>query len=71
VTLLETNRARARFYGVPGFNYVMQRSTDMVNWVNVRTNGAAAGGELSMDDDFNDIEDHRAPAQAFYRMVPE
>ncbi len=53
--------ASVQFYGIPGHTYTLQRSTDLVDWIDVQTLTAAANGLLAFVD-----EDPPAGA-AFYR----
>ena len=54
--------------GNPGSSYITQRSTNLVNWVNISTNIAApAGGAIGITDSFGDLGGHQPP-WAFYRM---
>jgi len=54
------------FNGVPGFTYVIQRSTDIVHWTDIATQAAAADGTIQFNDSFTDLGS--APSQAFYRL---
>jgi hypothetical protein len=57
-------------YGVPGFAYITQRSTNLSQsvWVNVTTNTAATNGVINASDTFGDLGGN-PPAQAFYRLL--
>ena len=54
--------------GNPGVSYITQRSTNLVNWVNISTNVAATpSGAITITDSFNDLGRHQPP-WAFYRL---
>jgi hypothetical protein len=52
--------------GAINFSYILQRSVDMVNWVEIQTN-LAVNGLVNATDGFGDLGGH-APASAFYRF---
>jgi hypothetical protein len=54
--------------GFPYASYVMERSTNLVQWVNIQTNSAGGDGVITVTDGFVDLG-HGAPAAAFYRLV--
>ncbi len=60
-----TNSVKA--YGMPGKAYVLERSTNLVDWVGVQTNAAAGNGEINALDDFSDLGG-TPPDEAFYRL---
>lgn len=55
-----------KFFGVPGFAYVIQRSVNMVSWTDIATVTAAADGSIQATDNFSDLGG--PPASAFYRL---
>jgi len=57
-------------YGVPGFSYVTERSTNLMSgaWVEISTNVAATNGVINVTDPFSDLGSN-APAAAFYRLL--
>ncbi len=61
--------ASLTFSGIPGYDYITQRSTNLASavWVNVSTNTAATNGVVNMTDDFNDLGG--TPASAYYRFI--
>jgi len=59
--------ASANFYGVLGWPYSIQRSTDLQNWVTVLTTNAPAGGLFQFTDSYSDLGGI-APATAYYRL---
>jgi hypothetical protein len=54
-------------YGLPGFSYIAERSTNLVNWVDIATNTAAANGVITVTDYFSDLGSN-APPSAFYQL---
>ena len=54
-------------YGIPGYSYILERSTNLVNWVSVSTNVAAANGRINATDSFSDLGGQQ-PASANYRL---
>ena len=52
--------------GAINFSYILQRSVDMVNWVEIQTN-CAVNGVVNVTDGFDDLGGN-APASAFYRL---
>jgi len=55
-------------YGIPGYSYVLERSTNLTEWVNVSTNTAATNGVISAPDYFTDLGGV-APSPGFYRLA--
>ena len=57
-------------YGVPGFSYITERSTNLTAgvWVRISTNTTAMNGVISVTDAFADLGG-AAPATAFYRLL--
>jgi hypothetical protein len=63
----------ANFFGVPGFQYTVERSTNMTQgsgWVPISTNTAPANGLIQVPDGFQDlgIAVPPLPAAAYYRL---
>ena len=58
-------------YGIPGINYITERSTNMSvpggGWFNIATNKALTNGVISVTDYFIDMSSN-PPVQAFYRL---
>jgi hypothetical protein len=54
------------FHGVPGFAYVVQRSVNLLTWVDIATNTAASTGIIQANDTFADLGG--TPSSAFYRL---
>lgn len=62
------NPATLTSIGNPGVSYVTQRSTNLVNWINISTNIAPSpSGVVTVSDSFVDLGGHQPP-WAFYRM---
>jgi hypothetical protein len=57
-------------FGVPGFTYLTQRSTNLAlgNWVSISTNTVPANGVLQVIDSFTDFGD-TAQNPSFYRLL--
>jgi len=54
-------------YGVPGFAYVVERSTNLTDWVGISTNVAARNGVINTADSFSDLGGN-VPPTAYYRL---
>jgi autotransporter-associated beta strand protein len=55
-----------RFTAVPGWTYVLERSTDLAGWRTLWTTVAPAGGAIEFADTFQDLG--APPTAAFYRL---
>ena len=53
-------------YGIPGYTYIIERSVNLLTWVDISTNVAAGNGTISATDAFTDLGG--PPASAFYRL---
>ena len=62
-----TNPKMLTAYGVPGFSYIAERSTNLTSWVDVSTNTAGADGAINVTDAFGDLGGN-APSSAYYRL---
>ena len=64
-----TNPKTVTAYGIPGYSYILERSTNLAPalWVSVATNTAATNGVISAADAFNDLGG-TPPASAYYRL---
>ena len=51
--------AMASFAGIPGFAYVVQRSTNLVDWVTLETTNAPANGLFDYTDTFGHLKCHQ------------
>lgn len=68
-----TTNITATFFGVPGFRYTMDRSTNLTvgeGWMPISTNVAPADGVIQVLDNFQDlgIPIPPLPGSAFYRL---
>jgi hypothetical protein len=54
-------------YGIPGYSYITERSTDMTTWVDISTNTAASNGIISVTDNFIDLGGVQ-PMAAYYQL---
>lgn len=63
------NPTTLRACGIPGYNYIAERATNLspAIWVDVSTNTAATNGVINVNDNFNDLGGN-APSSAFYRL---
>ena len=59
--------ATVSFAGIPGFNYSVQRTTNLMDWAIIQTTNAPAGGLFDYTDDFNDLG--VVPGSAYYRLI--
>ena len=69
--IVGVSQATATFYGVAGYNYVVERSTNLVagsGWVNLSTNTAGADGVIKVTDNYLDLGAIK-PASAYYRLL--
>ncbi len=67
LTASEHRTATARFAGIPGYTYSVQRSTNLLNWVTVLATNAPPSGLFQFTDNFGDLGGI-APASAYYRL---
>ena len=58
--------ATVEFAGIPGYKYEVERSTNLVNWVNILTTNTPSNGAFSVTDNFSDLG--TIPSSAYYRM---
>ena len=68
-TIAGGNPTTLTAYGIPGYNYITERSTNLspAVWVNISTNTAATNGVITILDYFSDLGSN-APASAYYRL---
>ena len=59
--------ATVNFAGIPGFTYLVQRSTNLVDWVTLLTTNAPSAGVYGVTDDFTDLGG--PPSSAYYRTA--
>jgi autotransporter-associated beta strand protein len=60
--------ATLTFAGIPTYQYTVQRSTNLVDWVNLLTTNAPANGVYQFTDSFSDLGGVPPPA-AYYRTA--
>ena len=70
---LSTTNVAATFFGVPGYQYIVDRSTNLTTgagWVPISTNVAPANGVIQILDNFQDlgIPIPPLPAAVYYRL---
>lgn len=62
------NSVTVNFAGIPGYQYLIQRSTNLVVWATLFTTNAPGNGVFKFTDDFGDLGGV-APPSAFYRTA--
>jgi len=62
-----TNPKVLTAYGIPNYSYITQRSTNLIDWVDIVTNAAATNGAITISDYFGDLGSN-APGSAYYRL---
>ena len=62
------NAVTVNFAGIPGVNYGVQRSTNLVSWTTIWTTNAPAGGLFNYTDSYSDLGGI-APNSAYYRLT--
>ena len=69
--IINGNPTTVMAYGVIGYQYILERATDLsanpVVWVDIATNSAATNGVVSETDAFSDLGGN-PPTTAFYRL---
>jgi len=63
VTVLSGGRVGIAFQGIPGHTYLVQRSTDLANWLTLATLVAGTDGAISYTDE------SPPPGSAYYRLA--
>ena len=58
--------ATVQFFGIPGYGYGVQRSTNLTSWATLVNTNAPANGAFEWTDDFSDLG--VVPASAYYRL---
>jgi hypothetical protein len=61
------NPTALKAYGIPGYSYITERSTNLTVWVGISTNTAATNGVISVMDSFSDLGGV-PPGSAYYRL---
>ena len=70
---VSTTNVTANFFGIPGFRYTVDRSTNLslgLGWLPISTNTAPTNGLIQVIDDFENlgISTPPVPSPAFYRL---
>ena len=67
VNIQTGNPTTVTAFGIPGYNYSLERSTNLTTWVDLVTNAAGSDGSISVTDSFMDLGGIQ-PASAYYRL---
>ena len=67
VNITTGNPTTLKAYGVIGFSYITERSTNLIDWVSVATNAVSTNGVISVSDSFSDLGG-TPPSSAYYRI---
>lgn len=67
VNITTGNPTTVTAYGVPGYTYITERSTDLATWVDISTNMVNTNGVISVSDNFSDLGGNQ-PSSAYYRL---
>jgi autotransporter-associated beta strand protein len=68
ITQIQTgNPTTLTAYGIPGYSYITERSTNLTTWVDIATNTAATNGIIYVTDSFSDLGGS-PPASAYYQL---
>lgn len=62
------NSVTLQFTGLPGYEYEVQRSTNLVNWTTIWETNAPSNGIFNFNDNFADLAGN-GPAAAYYRLA--
>jgi hypothetical protein len=65
---ITSNSATVTFAGIPTYQYEVQRSTNLVDWVTIYTTNAPSNGVFIYTDNFSDLG-FVAPSAAYYRTA--
>ncbi|HEX5400345.1 MAG TPA: hypothetical protein VFY06_14960 [Verrucomicrobiae bacterium] len=67
IIAVNAGSATVGFAGIPDYQYSVERSTNLVDWVAIWTTNAPAGGLFNYTDTFSDLSGAPPPA-AYYRL---
>ena len=67
VNITTGNPTTLKAYGVIGFSYITERSTDLTDWASIATNTVSTNGVISVSDSFSDLGG-TPPSSAYYRI---
>ncbi len=54
-------------YGIPGYSYLTERSTNLTTWVAIAAKAVGTSGLISVTDSFSDLGGS-PPSAAYYRL---
>jgi hypothetical protein len=63
---VNNGKAGLKIHGIPNYSYVVERTTNMVDWIPILTTNAASNGTIVFEDEFGDLPS--PPASAYYRI---
>ena len=67
VNITTGNPTTLTAYGVIGFSYITERSTNLTDWASIATNTVSTNGLISVSDSFSDLGG-TPPSSAYYRI---
>ena len=67
VNITTGNPTTLKAYGVIGFSYITERSTNLTDWASIATNTVSTNGVISVSDSFSDLGG-TPPSSAYYRI---
>ena len=67
VNITTGNPTTLKAYGVIGFSYITERSTNLTDWASIATNTVSTNGVISVSDSFSDLGGN-PPTSAYYRI---
>ena len=67
VNITTGNPTTLKAYGVIGFSYITERSTNLTDWASIATNAVSTNGVISVSDSFSDLGGN-PPSSAYYRI---
>ena len=67
VHLTTGNPTTLKAYGIIGFSYITERSTNLTDWASIATNTVSTNGVISVSDSFSDLGG-TPPGSAYYRI---
>jgi hypothetical protein len=59
-------KAKLKFIGISGYPYAIDRSTNLLDWIQIMSTNAPANGAFQYEDDFSDLG--TPPSSAYYRL---
>jgi fibronectin-binding autotransporter adhesin len=67
VNITTGNPTTLKAYGVIGFSYITERSTNLTDWASIATNTVSTNGVIYVSDSFSDLGG-TPPSSAYYRI---